>query len=517
MIWKHVWLFVVIPVLVGLPQPLFAEIEETSVPSIELERAVHFMTPEEVDVIVPPGFYAVEATENGLQLVRGFLPDEVGETFFIQAKPGTHEKPLGEPIARSIAVEEDAHYLTLLLPDGRSLEVIGSYSGVRLRGAGWFKRFSRKAKSKLAAVKNRLKVVKGWNRQCKKRYTKTNDVNNCCASKYNSCKRVCRKKSKQRISCQRKCETFNESCWIKKAAKPHWMGNYCRSTKNQRKVQTKNQKACCQKMKTRCKQSCRSFPKSGRAEFCGRCKKAATLCLNGRPETLNVKETPIKTSPGPLTTNFYHFLEDRWGKKTRYKNQLAASMTKLDEEEGLAILRSRLLKPAHKAVKTLADFTKNPLRPNSVKEAKKELKKVWKAAKTGDALAGWPLALGKSTLAGILDVFIANEAKNVAHNRRVMYRLFSEGVVSVLDPSFNPEANSQYDAFIKMGIGAAKSFTDLDLEKYQVAMALIRQSCHRGMGGYCPFDLNWYKNHWDSSTFLEGMKNEYLRNEWSIH
>ena len=81
-------------VFVGWPQFLLAELEETPVASIELEKEVHFLTPDEATVVVPPGYYTVEAEKNGLQLTRGLLPDEGGEAFLLQAKPGTHEEQL---------------------------------------------------------------------------------------------------------------------------------------------------------------------------------------------------------------------------------------------------------------------------------------------------------------------------------------------------------------------------------------------------------------------------------------
>ena len=92
-------------VCVGWPQTLLAEMEETPVTSIEFEREVHFVTPDEGNVMVSPGFYTVEAAENGLQLTHGLLPDEGTEVFLLQTKPGTHDEPLDGPIARSIAVE----------------------------------------------------------------------------------------------------------------------------------------------------------------------------------------------------------------------------------------------------------------------------------------------------------------------------------------------------------------------------------------------------------------------------
>ena len=40
----------------------------SSLPNIDLPKAVHFMTPNDEDVMVGPGTYTVEATEQGLRL-----------------------------------------------------------------------------------------------------------------------------------------------------------------------------------------------------------------------------------------------------------------------------------------------------------------------------------------------------------------------------------------------------------------------------------------------------------------
>jgi hypothetical protein len=504
---KHMMGLALVFVFVGWPQTLLAELEETSVASIELEKEVHFLTPDEVNVVVPPGYYTVEAAENGLQLTRGLLPDEGGEAFLLQATPGTHEEPVDGPIARSIAVEEDAHYLTLLLPEGQSLETIGSYSGVRSREAGWLAKIKQKAKSKFNAVKNRLEEVQEWNKFCSKRSSKVNDINNCCASKYNSCKRMCRKKGKQQVSCQQQCETLNEGCWIRRDANPNWMVNYCGNTKNQRSARTNSREACCQKMETRCQRSCQAFPKSGRAEVCGRCTEAATHCRNNN-QVFDFKEgLTFKPNPSPRS-KLSHFLEDRWPKKTRQ----GIRVIKLDEKEGLSLLRNRLLKPASKLVKATADFSENPLRTDSLEGGSLEAASlIIGLVKSSVAL---PVSLFQTTVAGMLDVFIANEAKKVAHARFVMYTHFAEGVVSFLDPTFKPTPTARYKHFTILGKNFGKLFTDS--EKYKVAMALIRQSCHRGLNTNCPFTLQWYKDHWSSSTFLKGMENETLRSEWRI-
>jgi hypothetical protein len=121
-------------VFLGLPQALLAELAEAPVASIELERAIYFSTPDDEDVVVPPGFYTVEAGPKGFQLIGGITPHEAGEPFLIKGNLRPYEEAVDQPTARSMALDEDAHYLALLLPDGQILETIGSYSGVRTRG-----------------------------------------------------------------------------------------------------------------------------------------------------------------------------------------------------------------------------------------------------------------------------------------------------------------------------------------------------------------------------------------------
>jgi hypothetical protein len=256
-------------------------------------------------------------------------------------------------------------------------------------------------------------------------------------------------------------------------------------------------------METRCNKSCQAFPKSGRAEVCGRCTKAATLCRNNTQVFDFEKGDTIEVKPGPRSAKSFTFVNKR------FKSE---KMIRDDERAGFAILRNQLLKPAHEVVKTIADFTKNPLRPDSTDDAIEEIIELLKNIKS------WPQALAKATIGGLLDVFIANEAKKVAHARFVMYTHFAEGVVSVLDPSFKPKASRRYGAFAKMGIKAANSLSDF--ERYQLTIALIRQYCHSFGLGSCTtskqFSLPYHKEKWNSSVFLRGMQREYQRNKWSL-
>ncbi len=100
--------------------------------AITLEAAVHFLAPDSSDVLVQPGTYKVESAENSLR----FIP-EMGNPQLIGAQVSTHEEDLDAPLVVSLAgqVEEykDIYMVMLLLPEGKSLEAAGSYSGVRER------------------------------------------------------------------------------------------------------------------------------------------------------------------------------------------------------------------------------------------------------------------------------------------------------------------------------------------------------------------------------------------------
>ena len=110
--------------------------EEDAVPVesetvFELEREVHFRTPKGEDVTVSPGIYAVESAEGGLALI----PGEEGQSaaVIIDAQPTTHEESVKAPQPVSVSGEEDQHVVMLLLPDGKAMQAVGSYSGVYSR------------------------------------------------------------------------------------------------------------------------------------------------------------------------------------------------------------------------------------------------------------------------------------------------------------------------------------------------------------------------------------------------
>jgi hypothetical protein len=253
MISKQLWFLAMVFIWQVLPQSLLANTDALPFASIEKEREVYFLTPDDEDVVVPPGFYTVEPAPKGFQLIGGITPHEAGEAFLIKGNLRPYEEAVDQTTARSMALDEDAHCLALLLPDGQVLESIDSYSGVRSRGESWgevFYKISREA-GIISAVERELirrrdefinardslkeEGEKGWRGACSKLHPQNaNNHNSCCVKKYDSCLREAKKKftgSAQR-GFQQSCEEQNKTCWImRKHHRLHWIAQYCDSKK----------------------------------------------------------------------------------------------------------------------------------------------------------------------------------------------------------------------------------------------------------------------------------------------
>ena len=105
----------------------------SSLPTVELPKAVHFLTPGGEDIVIGPGTFEVEAMEQGLRL----RPREGKEGKTIEALTIPHGEQLAAPKAVSEAIGDDTLRIALLLPEGKRLEITGSYSGVRTRGGAY--------------------------------------------------------------------------------------------------------------------------------------------------------------------------------------------------------------------------------------------------------------------------------------------------------------------------------------------------------------------------------------------
>jgi len=310
MIAKYLLSFLLVFMIPGVAHPLVAETDGLPFATIELEKNIHFMTPNDEDVVVPPGFYTVEAAPGGLQLIEGITPHEAGEAFLIRANMRPYEEKVESPQTRSMPLDEDAHYLALLLPDGQILETIGSYSGVRARGGKWVADYIRELaaitkeankgddllarrdalqeqfrehKKRLAREKEQAaKNPPEWKDYCSKRHpSHVNNHNNCCVQKYDTCLRTAKSfKDSARRGFEQTCQALNNGCWIKrKTANLTWMRSYCDSSENRRKIRANNKNKCCSKMHNRCYRSSLSVPTaSGRQESRDRCKGAKKTC-----------------------------------------------------------------------------------------------------------------------------------------------------------------------------------------------------------------------------------------------
>ena len=106
------------------------DLVEQGPPTVEIDKEVHFLTPEGEDVVVAPGAYEVQAEKEGLRLVA---EEDTSESQIIEAKPITHEATTKGSTALSYSEQEDEQIVMLLLPNGKGLEAQGSYSGVHKR------------------------------------------------------------------------------------------------------------------------------------------------------------------------------------------------------------------------------------------------------------------------------------------------------------------------------------------------------------------------------------------------
>jgi len=95
-----------------------ADLAEPGLPSVEIDKEVHFLTPDGEDVVVAPGGYAVQAEKEGLRLMAE--DGEESESLLIEAKSITHEEPGKASTALSYSEQEDEHIVMLLLPNGRA-------------------------------------------------------------------------------------------------------------------------------------------------------------------------------------------------------------------------------------------------------------------------------------------------------------------------------------------------------------------------------------------------------------
>jgi hypothetical protein len=101
---------------------------------ITLDKPVHFSTPDGGDVVAASGTYKIEVIEDAKLRLIPFEAVSGTTPLIVAAMALPHEQPIESGVALSVPNGEDEHHIVLLLPDGKGLDAVGSYSAVRPRG-----------------------------------------------------------------------------------------------------------------------------------------------------------------------------------------------------------------------------------------------------------------------------------------------------------------------------------------------------------------------------------------------
>ena len=100
---------------------------------VRLDRSVQFQTARGEPIILEEGNYLLEVSDGTPLKVLAEIGNHSWE---LMAMTGTHKQKLGEAAAQSISgPKEDEHHVVLLLPTGKTVDAVGSYSGVGTRAA----------------------------------------------------------------------------------------------------------------------------------------------------------------------------------------------------------------------------------------------------------------------------------------------------------------------------------------------------------------------------------------------
>ena len=101
--------------------------------TVTLEQPIHFLNAEGSDIVLDAGQYELASTDTWLRVTPS--EGQAVDALLLEAQAATHDESLTEPLAVSAQGESpDVHHLALLLPGGKRLEAIGTYSGLRSRG-----------------------------------------------------------------------------------------------------------------------------------------------------------------------------------------------------------------------------------------------------------------------------------------------------------------------------------------------------------------------------------------------
>jgi hypothetical protein len=98
--------------------------------TIAVEKPAHFPTTEGTTQLIQTGQYVVDSVDNAhLRL----SPNDAPTPLVIAAALQSHDMDIPSPLVLAFAEREDEPHVLLLLPDGRALDAIGSFTGIQSR------------------------------------------------------------------------------------------------------------------------------------------------------------------------------------------------------------------------------------------------------------------------------------------------------------------------------------------------------------------------------------------------
>ncbi len=131
--------------------------------TIMLDQKTHFTGTDQTVIPVNPGIYLVQPGEGNSLILK---PEE-GQLVTIQAHPTEHDEELQHSVALFHALDEDRYSLALLQPEGKSLEAVGSLSGVQSRALPFFGKsrgYSKKQRKTIKAFAKQLIRNPSWSK-----------------------------------------------------------------------------------------------------------------------------------------------------------------------------------------------------------------------------------------------------------------------------------------------------------------------------------------------------------------
>lgn len=98
--------------------------------TLTIDQPLHFLKEDGGDLLLPSGLYRLEAAqEHQLRLFPGATADPI----IVEAIELPHDRELTDPVAGTLATDEDTVHVVLFLPGNTALAAVGSRSGVRTR------------------------------------------------------------------------------------------------------------------------------------------------------------------------------------------------------------------------------------------------------------------------------------------------------------------------------------------------------------------------------------------------